>query len=608
MTDNSLYSDPKPRDEFRTESPLRGFAEYTEFGGWLIAKGFRPSMQHLVRYLAAMEAREGYRLVQILEAATGVPTMIFRTTARASLDMIADAFKPAEIERGNAALDQQVKEYLGAGGFAHTDFYKQFATDTMATDYKDGARKVAMSAALGAGYGTHNWPQISDFETDDEGEPWKLFVKFKDKRANFFRADHIKTYKVEIDHPGVFVVEWFDNETQTVTRRPVAEWPEWAQKLAGPAPVEAEHTIGDWTPPEGAVYGWWADGRFFITFPHGVGGETARLAAPPGYTFYGFQSDSLQKTAFYTEVTSVVTDEITPERQAWNEAVIKDAPIVPAMPANPVDVLEAAAEEIAGDLGIEVDRESFEVARDHLEEMVPVGYDIPDELKAEAADYVISRIKQPAYAAKTLREFKKSFMNPKGTPLPPHDKLDAQLQFIIGGGIDIVVIRNFLASFKMSKQEQTLEQATLRSIRENPEAVRRALGVDDPINPQHYNGRECADIGERLSANAYQILKYCWRLGKKDDPCQELGKALWYLNSEAALLAVRGKGLVLHADTHSIVDKESFLENRIAEQPEFTQRIARMLWWGYGRDKLAEIKAEIADHKTRLDCGNGLAI
>jgi hypothetical protein len=57
----------------------------------------------------------------------------------------------------------------------------------------------------------------------------------------------------------------------------------------------------------------------------------------------------------------------------------------------------------------------------------------------------------------------------------------------------------------------------------------------DPINPAHYAGTLCAEIGERLTGNSYQILKYNWRLGKKDAPVIEIGKSIWYLNREIEL-------------------------------------------------------------------------
>lgn len=134
---------------------------------------------------------------------------------------------------------------------------------------------------------------------------------------------------------------------------------------------------------------------------------------------------------------------------------------------------------------------------------------------------------------------------------------------------------------------------------------------DDPINPKHYAGRECADIGERLSANGYQILKYCWRLGKKDDPYQELGKALWYAESESELLRVlaRARGWrSTRPNLTGIKDSVGFLEDRITDQPQFTQNIARMLWTGYGQRELRAIIEAIDEHRFHLDCGRGLAI
>ncbi len=58
--------------------------------------------------------------------------------------------------------------------------------------------------------------------------------------------------------------------------------------------------------------------------------------------------------------------------------------------------------------------------------------------------------------------------------------------------------------------------------------------MSDPINPAHYDGTACARLGERMSGNSYQVLKYNWRLGKKDDPVIETGKSLWYLDREIA--------------------------------------------------------------------------
>lgn len=57
--------------------------------------------------------------------------------------------------------------------------------------------------------------------------------------------------------------------------------------------------------------------------------------------------------------------------------------------------------------------------------------------------------------------------------------------------------------------------------------------VDDVVNkPKHYtsdeSGVECIDITKNMSFVYGNVLKYCWRVGKKDDDVQELSKALWY--------------------------------------------------------------------------------
>lgn len=139
--------------------------------------------------------------------------------------------------------------------------------------------------------------------------------------------------------------------------------------------------------------------------------------------------------------------------------------------------------------------------------------------------------------------------------------------------------------------------------------------ADDPVNPKHYNGRACADLGERLSANGYQVLKYCWRLGKKDDPCQELGKAVWYGESELKLLVcMEGQGLTdrhmmpnLWGINHEGDNGRQFLEDRIGGCSDFTQNIARMLWAGYNHRKLQCIIETINEERFLRECGTGAA-
>lgn len=59
--------------------------------------------------------------------------------------------------------------------------------------------------------------------------------------------------------------------------------------------------------------------------------------------------------------------------------------------------------------------------------------------------------------------------------------------------------------------------------------------INDLVNsPKHYatdpSGVECIQIKRKMSANAGDAFKYCWRVGKKWDDKQDLEKALWYIN------------------------------------------------------------------------------
>ena len=72
-----LFAQPEP-DGFTHESPIRAFTDWTVNGRYAIGKGFRPSLQHLTVYLDAMERLEGWALLQLLEAASGSPSFVFR--------------------------------------------------------------------------------------------------------------------------------------------------------------------------------------------------------------------------------------------------------------------------------------------------------------------------------------------------------------------------------------------------------------------------------------------------------------------------------------------------------------------------------------------------
>lgn len=246
---------------------------------------------------------------------------------------------------------------------------------------------------------------------------------------------------------------------------------------------------------------------------------------------------------------------------------------------------------------------------------------IPDDHWCTAAEYVIRRmIAGPeAHVEAAVRDFNKRFRPRVDSVQISHKTLAQQIQFITSG--NIVRIKQLIDGYRDMVRLDLVEAERVRSIRtkdvrdpDAPNGIRveplptEIKPVNDPINPKHYNGRECADIGERLTANGYQILKYCWRLGKKDDPCQELGKALWYLDSEEQLCISARYPHNMMPNTRGLKDPEKFFQERVEQQPEFTQIVASFLWDGYDRNTLHKLRAIIEEHKAHLDCGRGLAI
>lgn len=122
--------------------------------------------------------------------------------------------------------------------------------------------------------------------------------------------------------------------------------------------------------------------------------------------------------------------------------------------------------------------------------------------------------------------------------------------------------------------------------------------ADDPINPKHYGGTACADIGELLTANSYQILKYNWRLGEKDSPCVELGKALWYLNRE-----------IRHAGGHKQppmkLPGHRWIDARLAGKDRHVVNVTRSLvsWCRYGNPETLKVLRKVL--QSKLDEANG---
>ena len=499
MTDN-LFDEPK-LDEFKTESPLRAFASYDMMGLYMIAKGFRPSLGHLTRYLDAMEKKEGWQFVQLLEASTGVPTIIFRNIG-----------KPLDLTDMDPATRQKVEDALRNP--VHPPL--RVMPGPLRSTY-DPTKHIAVLTLRGLDTERTHWSAASwNGNPEDLMDRLKL-MSYSGTRQRFLEqesAEDMRHY-------------WRTASVASVLR--------------------LIDMLGVW--------------------------DELSLADPISY-------DELAKAIGHEPNTLCLH-----HHSAKREEVTS---------ASPVDALEAAAEELADDLNLDVDRESFAMARAHVAETVERPEDVPNDMREKAFAFVIERLGvEPKYREANLRDYKKRFLNPKGTPMPPHTLFVGQVKFMYGDRFHVNAIREAIEAWK---NIQALYEPQPKG--------------DDPLNPQHYNGRECADIGERLSANGYQILKYCWRLGKKDDPCQELGKALWYLDSEISLMGATYPHQHIPPNFVGIDarDRLSFLLDRTANQSQFTAEVARFLWHGYKVKDLDKLKAIIADHKARLDCGSGMAL
>jgi hypothetical protein len=130
-----------------------------------------------------------------------------------------------------------------------------------------------------------------------------------------------------------------------------------------------------------------------------------------------------------------------------------------------------------------------------------------------------------------------------------------------------------------------------------PFGQRRQLMANDPINPAHYNGTACAEIGEVLSGNSYQVLKYNWRLGKKDNPVIEVGKSIWYLDREIKLARL-GFVPMPPAPDHQ------FFHNRLRGVSTFVNMVGWMLisWNQFGdKECLHVLRQELIKHRSELE-------
>lgn len=133
MPDESLIAAAEP-DRFTHESPIRAFTEFRVAGTWAIGKGFRPSLAHMHTYLDAMQHKEGWHLVQMLDGGSLDPTLIFQRDRIMSFTVPK---KPLTIE--------EIDEHFRSIGFALV------ATPEGHLRYEP-ERKIGKHPALGAPY------------------------------------------------------------------------------------------------------------------------------------------------------------------------------------------------------------------------------------------------------------------------------------------------------------------------------------------------------------------------------------------------------------------------------------------------------------------------
>jgi len=133
---------------------------------------------------------------------------------------------------------------------------------------------------------------------------------------------------------------------------------------------------------------------------------------------------------------------------------------------------------------------------------------------------------------------------------------------------------------------------------------------DDPINPKHYGGTACAEIGERLTGNSYQVLKYNWRLGKKDTATIEVGKSIWYLDREIEM-AYTGwtppTSLFGPVSAALGLPDDAWFAERLCGQSDYVTAVAMNLigWNRYGdRDQLHMLRVDLSTMLKTLQENN----
>ena len=87
--------------------------------------------------------------------------------------------------------------------------------------------------------------------------------------------------------------------------------------------------------------------------------------------------------------------------------------------------------------------------------------------------------------------------------------------------------------------------------------------MSDPVNhPPHYtdhpSGVECIDITEHMNFCLGNAVKYLWRADLKDNPIEDLKKAVWYIEREIERREKQVEAFIRVSGVPYSVDQQAF--------------------------------------------------
>lgn len=109
--------------------------------------------------------------------------------------------------------------------------------------------------------------------------------------------------------------------------------------------------------------------------------------------------------------------------------------------------------------------------------------------------------------------------------------------------------------------------------------------MSDAVNhPAHYNahpaGVECIDVIEWMPANCANAFKYLWRCDLKHPaPDEDLRKAIWYLEREAARPIAPAHVMLIGAGFSDAMRRKGLDRNEVTDAfPHRIGRAMRLIW------------------------------